>query len=1085
MNCIVTLKIIDYYPKIDSIPYENFICLFTYGDFFGKIPLIKKINNICKHEIGYINADLKYNIHILEYNESSLIGISEMVIPFIKIKKINPPGTIVQQQKIKLIIDLNTKRKLFGKIINSSEIYLDIYAEIYIPDKKNILINNDINNNIKKKNDINKKIQVKIQKKKNNNINLEGTPRTIKKNKIILEMKSNREMIKNDNSNDNIIKSNIYNKTIIENINTIINDEKNSTGIFKKKINLDNNQIKIIDFRNKNDKFKNNEINLTTKDTKKLKLNSKRSPKKRLTILEILEQKKQPLLSKNNNNNINNRANTNYDNKSNRNENSEIKNNIKTEKKLINKSNNSNNDKIIIKNNIQNSLKRMNKNNNNINSNKIIYSPKMNNNFLSPILNFNSPSEIYANKVKRHNSNGINRINKKLSNKININNFNILNETDIYKNNYNTILIKGKRNTSQGEINRKKYKTKSHKEKDNNKKNSFKLGQHKRPKIDISEEIYQRRSLNNKVIKEYSNMNNTYNNDLTSNNGLLSTEERTEQGLPEIDRIILDKSTELRDKFQNQINNSNYLELNIKNNNKIKKNKIYNNNLINNIYLEKLYFDIGKNQIISGANYTIETPKTNKDFDSYISNAFDNKSSFRNNSPNLFNYFTQEDLKNNYIGLINLYSLLNKKLTKTILEKSDIYKKFKIYKENYNNEIKKEEIMKDRSDNNLFTLYINMKDSLTYKIIKKIAYIKNIESKLYQDIFDYNYDDYEIIRTNEIERVNKLNEERKLKILLKILTNIISDYGNVSQIFYNNKQKENFLKYVLNKYNIKEKKEGEEKYINLRNINLDNNINYKFRKYKNILNENNIFENKVIREVDEDKEEEESIYSDNKKSHYHLYLNNGINDSSQNVESIRQSLTNNQNEKKERDKNIEDNSNEIKNKNECHFPEKTPKKEEKENYDDNIIKNCNDKKSQNEEENKIIKNIKDILINKFKEKLGKNKKFTHINKNEFLFEDKYNVFIDLNNNNEIIIEIEKNKYNLEEFISKYCKDENKNEKDKFIYKRKRGKIQDKINFNNKKEKEKEDEHIDNEHQKKRRKRKIIDDEIEVRGENNL
>ena len=579
-------------------------------------------------------------------------------------------------------------------------------------------------------------------------------------------------------------------------------------------------------------------------------------------------------------------------------------------------------------------------------------------------------------------------------------------------------------------------------------------------------------------------MNNTYNNDLTSNNGLLSTEERTEQALPEIDRIILDKSTELRDKFQNQINNnSNYLELNIKNNNKIKKNKIYNNNLINNVYLEKLYFDIGKNQIISGANYTIETPKTNKDFDSYINNAFDNKSSFRNNSPNLFNYFTQEDLKNNYIGLINLYSLLNKKLTKTILEKSDIYKKFKIYKENYNNEIKKEEIMKDRSDNNLFNLYINMKDSLTYKIIKKIAYIKNIESKLYQDIFDYNYDDYEIIRTNEIERVNKLNEERKLKILLKILTNIISDYGNVSQIFYNNKQKENFLKYVLNKYNIKEKKEGEEKYINLRKINLDNNINYKFRKYKNILNENDIFENKVIREVDEDKEEEESIYSDNKKSHYHLYLNNGINDSSQNVESIRQSLTNNQNEKKERDKNIEDNSNEIKNKNECHFPEKTPKKEEKENYDDNIIKNCNDNKSQNEEENKIIKNIKDILINKFKEKLGKNKKFTHINKNEFLFEDKYNVFIDLNNNNEIIIEIEKNKYNLEEFISKYCKDENKNEKDKFIYKRKRGKIQNKINFNDKKEKE--DEHIDNEHQKKRRKRKIIDDEIEVSGENNL
>ena len=39
-------------------------------------------------------------------------------------------------------------------------------------------------------------------------------------------------------------------------------------------------------------------------------------------------------------------------------------------------------------------------------------------------------------------------------------------------------------------------------------------------------------------------------------------------------------------------------------------------------------------------------------------------------------------------------------------------------------------------------------------------------------------------------------------------------------------------------------------------MNLDNNINYKFRKYKNILDSNDIFENKIIREVDEDKEEE-------------------------------------------------------------------------------------------------------------------------------------------------------------------------------------------------------------------------------------
>ena len=175
MNCIVTLKINDYYPKNESIPYENFVCLFTYGDFFGKIPLIKKSNNICKHEIEKISSDIKYNIRILEFNDSSLIGISEMIIPFNKIKKINFPGTMIQEQKIKLIIDLNTKRKLFGKLINSGDIYLLICAEVFIPDNKNIICplsdKNEINNMNMKKFNINNsinngKIKVRISNKK-------------------------------------------------------------------------------------------------------------------------------------------------------------------------------------------------------------------------------------------------------------------------------------------------------------------------------------------------------------------------------------------------------------------------------------------------------------------------------------------------------------------------------------------------------------------------------------------------------------------------------------------------------------------------------------------------------------------------------------------------------------------------------------------------------------------------------------------------------------------------------------------------------------------------------------------------------
>ena len=1099
MNCIITLKINDYFPKIDSIPYENFVCLFTYGDFFGKIPFIKKSNNICKHELDTISSDIKYNIRILEFNESSLIGICEMIIPFAKIRKINPPGTMIQEQKIKLIIDVNTKRKLFGKLINTGEIYLDLRAEVFIPDKKNILFINDINdinsiNNIKKINNANKKIHVRTQNKTNSN-NLDGTPRTIKKKRMIMEIKSNREIIQKDNSSDQINKygnnsNDNYKANKNKTINVdIVNDEKNNTGMFRNKIKLDNNnQIKIIDFRNKNDNLynQNNEINLT-KDAKKIKLNKKKSPKKKVTILELMEQKMQSHInttnSNTNSNNANNniRSNTYYNNVSNLIQNSANKKSHKGSKKIINSKNNdneNNNNNFINNNNSstnKNTLKRINKkeekSNLNSNKNSIINSPAII--IISPNPNISSPNTINTNKVKRNNSKGINKINKKNNNKLNIYNYNTLNETETNKN--NGLIKKNKRNSSQEAINRNKNTENNYKEKDNNicninnKKDSFKLGKNKRPKIDTSEDMIQRRSYNNKLVKDYSNTNN----DLNSNNGLLSTEERTEQGLSEIDKIILEKGTELRDKFQNQINyNYSYnKELNNSKSNNNKNEKIRNYHSKNNLNAEKLYYDIGDNQIIGGANYTIETPKTNKDFDN-TNIALDNKTSFSSSTQSLSHCFTQEELRNNYIELINLYYLLNQKLSKTIYENNDLYKKILIIRENFNNEIKKEEIIKYRNENNKYNSYIavNIKQSLNDKILEKLTYIKSLESRLYQDIFGYTYDDYEIIRTKEIERVNKLNDERKLKLLLKVLESIINDCGNVSQIFNDNKTKENMLKEILNKYNIKEKEKGEENYIDLKSFNLSNGINYyNYRKYQNILDEDDIFENKVIREVDEDKEEEESIYSasNNKKN---IYFTNGVNDS-QNIDSVRQSLIKSQIEQKEKDKEKDvDNISKQKNIN----IKENEKKEIKENDKNNLIKSNKNNEIENEEEKKKIESMKDILTNKFREKYGKNKIFKHIKKNEFIFDDKYSVFADLNSsNNEIIVEIENNKYKLDEFVSIYCKDENKNEnndiikidKEKFVYKRKRGKIQNRINSEIKQGKEKEKEEMKKEKEK--------------------
>ena len=55
MNCLITFKINDYSPKLESIPYQNYVCLFTYGDFKGKILFSQYNNNICAHEINKIN----------------------------------------------------------------------------------------------------------------------------------------------------------------------------------------------------------------------------------------------------------------------------------------------------------------------------------------------------------------------------------------------------------------------------------------------------------------------------------------------------------------------------------------------------------------------------------------------------------------------------------------------------------------------------------------------------------------------------------------------------------------------------------------------------------------------------------------------------------------------------------------------------------------------------------------------------------------------------------------------------------------------------------------------------------------------
>ena len=114
------------------------------------------------------------------------------------------------------------------------------------------------------------------------------------------------------------------------------------------------------------------------------------------------------------------------------------------------------------------------------------------------------------------------------------------------------------------------------------------------------------------------------------------------------------------------------------------------------------------------------------------------------------------------------------------------------------------------------------------------------------------------------------------------------------------------------------------------------------------------------------------------------------------------------------------------------------------------------------EERKKLEILKDLLINKYKG----NKKFVHINNNEFLFDNKFHIKANLLDNSELVIEKDNNKYSLESFIASFCKEENNNsnnelnkkEKGNFIYTKK---IMPQ-----------------NEHQKRRRKKRIYDESEE-------
>jgi hypothetical protein len=216
--------------------------------------------------------------------------------------------------------------------------------------------------------------------------------------------------------------------------------------------------------------------------------------------------------------------------------------------------------------------------------------------------------------------------------------------------------------------------------------------------------------------------------------------------------------------------------------------------------------------------------------------------------------------------------------TKEILEKHKINcklaKKYFLFKEEYFSllKIKNRLINKKNHSDIQHVIHVDINSKLNSKLYLKLKAIKNKELYILEKIFHGNKLFQSMKKMQE-----KLEQQKKCHILLKVVRGLIQNYDNISQIYKDDDNKKILLKALLLRYGIREKEESQN--INLfdkfKELQAKININKNKMKKKEIGKD--IFKN-VIKE--EDSEECGSSYSGLKsKPNYFKMVSWGSNDS--------------------------------------------------------------------------------------------------------------------------------------------------------------------------------------------------------------
>ena len=788
ITCKITIKIKDYFPKVDTIPYQNYICLFSYGEYEGQIPFLPDDSKQFEHQIKNISSDVKYRVKILDYNDMSLIGICEMIINYDIINQITPPNGFIQEQQKKLLIDLKTKRKIFGTV-KTGDIFLNIYAEVILISRTNLDLKK-YNKNRKNANQYTPQSYIKYN---------------FKINKFDYSPKSNKNRLTNSNSekhNFNNMKQKKWKNSNKNNnqFNNLINDEDK----------------KMFNNTNINKSFKNYSFRIHQNQN----LNNDLKQQNKKTIIDLLQQKRNKekgLIEKEKNNKNGVAIN-------------EIKNYNEAQKEgYLTEQNFKSNFRIKLENNyIINNYKLKNKNKDDLKSfktnNDYIDYKNNDNKIKNDVeLNNNCPN---INIVNKNGSKNYLHIKKKLSPNLNINKYKDNNE-------FNENLSRTVKNNISENLSKYIYKSKN---------KDVKMGK------TICNNYYKDN------ILSYIQNENKSNNYIDTT--LLSAYSGKEDIL-DIDHIILEKGAELRNDFILQMKSYNNL------NNKIKENDILINQNNNNENKND-----SNNPIIGMTHFDIETPKTEK-ISQYSS------------TQSLNNGLTQDNVKSNCLKLIQFYSLLNLKLNRISKKNVEIKKKLFIIKELISNEIKKSDKIKNEMNINQLNsnLSLNINNKMNEKLLYILPRVKYMESDIYKFLFDIFYSDEEVIKFREYENYN---EQTKIFLLLTVVKNLLNKYGNISQIFSNDiNNKYKLMKCFMN-YDLTEKEEGEKDYVNLEEF--SNEI--KLRNEKGKYSEDLANKFRIIKEVDEDKEEENDEDDEEINSIKKEYINNDNNEDENEIDKI-------------------------------------------------------------------------------------------------------------------------------------------------------------------------------------------------------